>query len=78
MIKAQRDDVIKIIQNYYDIANDIISKYETFNSKQLMFILTKKNSNLIKIIEINATFKCLEIKNQLIIQCKADDKISTI
>ena len=27
------DDAIKIIENYYDIANDIVSKYETFNSK---------------------------------------------
>ena len=29
-------------------------------------------------MEINATFKCLDCKNQLIIQCKAEDKISTI
>ena len=33
IIKTQMDDAIKIIENYYDIANDIVSKYETFNSK---------------------------------------------
>ena len=27
------DGAIKIIEKYYDIANDIIKKYETFNSK---------------------------------------------
>ena len=29
-------------------------------------------------MDINATFKCLEVKNQLIVQCKAEDKISTL
>ena len=33
IIKNKMDGAIKIIEKYYDIANDIIKKYETFNSK---------------------------------------------
>jgi hypothetical protein len=33
IIKNKMDGAIKIIEKYYDIANDILTKYETFNSK---------------------------------------------
>ena len=33
IIKNKIDGAIKIIEKYYDIANDILTKYETFNSK---------------------------------------------
>ena len=34
IIITQMDDAIKIIENYYDIANDIISKYEKYICKK--------------------------------------------
>ena len=58
VIKNKMDDAVKIVEKYYEIANDMINKYETFNSKlknyQVLLsinYLSKTNKEIIKDID---------------------------